>query len=156
MYALKTSTPEDIKKIFDVTEGLENRFFDISRNTKNLNDFLLNVKTKRYTFTRLKRIILDCLLNITSKIEKQIYDIDVLPFIKVLAFKQDNDELLKSVSANTNLVIRINNIEQNQSEFYRELANIEDRANQVYYMLLRKNNAIPNYTPDLLTKSIKI
>ena len=156
MYALKTSTPEDIKKIFDVTEGLENRFFDISRNTKNLNDFLLNVKTKRYTFTRLKRIILDCLLNITSKIEKQIYDIDVLPFIKVLAFKQDNDELLKSVSANTNLVIRINNIEQNQSEFYRELANIEDRANQVYYMHLRKNNAIPNYTPDLLTKSIKI
>ena len=79
-----------------------------------------------------------------------------MPFIKVLAFKQDNDELLKSVSANTNLVIRINNIEQNQSEFYRELANIEDRANQVYYMLLRKNNAIPNYTPDLLTKSIKI
>lgn len=156
MYALKTSTPEDIKKIFDVTEGLENRFFEVSRDTKDLNDFLLKVKTKRYTFTRLKRIVLDCLLHINAKIEKQIYDVPVLPFIKVLAFKQDNQELLKSVSANTNLIVRINNIEKDQSEYYKELTNIEDRANQIYYMLLRKNNAIPNYTPDLLTKSIKI
>ncbi len=156
MYALKTSTTDEIKKIFDITEGLENRFIEISRNTKNLNEFLLNVKTKRYTFTRLKRIILDILLNINSSVEKQLYNVDVLPFIKVLAFKQDNQELLKSVSANTNLVIRVNNIEKNQSEYYKELASIEDRANQVYYMLLRKNGAIPNYTPDLLTKSIKL
>ena len=156
MYAIKTSTTEDIKKIFDITEGLENRFFEVSRNTKDLNEFLLKVKTKRYTFTRLKRIILDILLKINAKTEKQIYEIDKLPFIKVLAFKQENNELLKSVSANTNLVVRINNVEQEQSDFYKELANIEDRANQVYYMLLRKHNAIPNYTPDLLTKSIKI
>lgn len=156
LFKLKTSSPEDIKKIFDVTEGLENRFCEVSKNTKDLNEFLLNVKTKRYTFTRIKRIILDCLLNISSKIEKQIYDENVLPFIKVLAFKQDNEQLLKYVSANTNLVIRVNNVEQNQSEYYKELANIEDRANQVYSMLLRKNKAIPNYTPDLLTKSIKI
>lgn len=156
MYKLKMSTPEEIKKVFDVTEGLENRFHDISRDTKNFNELLLQVKTKRYTFTRIKRIILGNLLQINSKAVKSIYDLDILPFIKVLAFKNDREELLKSVSANTNLIIRVNNIENEQSEIYKELANIEDRANQVYYMLLRKNESIPKYTPDLLTKSIKI
>ena len=147
---------EDIKKVFDVSEGLENRFYEVSRNTKTLSDFLLSVKTKRYTFTRIKRIILGNLLNINAKLVKTIYDLQVLPFIKVLAFKNDNEELLKSVSANTNLIIRVNNVEKEQSDIYKELANLEDRANQVYSMLLRKNKAIPNYSPDLLTKSIKI
>ncbi len=156
MYKLKMSTAKEIKEVFDVTEGLENRFHDMSKNTKSLNELLLNVKTKRYTFTRLKRIILGNLLQINSKAVKSIYDLDILPFIKVLAFKDDRQELLKSVSANTNLIIRVNNVESEQSEIYKELANIEDRANQVYYMLLRKNSSIPEYTPDLLTKSIKI
>ena len=156
MYKLKMSTPEEIRKVFDVTEGLENRFYEMSRNTKDLNELLLQVKTKRYTFTRIKRIILGNLLQINAKAVKSIYDLDILPFIKVLAFKDDRQELLKSVSANTNLIIRVNNVESEQSEIYKELANIEDRANQVYYMLLRKNSSIPEYTPDLLTKSIKI
>ena len=156
MYKLKMSTPEEIRKVFDVTEGLENRFYEMSRNTKDLNELLLQVKTKRYTFTRIKRIILGNLLQINAKAVKSIYDLDILPFIKVLAFKDDRQELLKSVSANTNLIIRVNNVESEQNEIYKELANIEDRANQVYYMLLRKNSSIPEYTPDLLTKSIKI
>ncbi len=156
LYALKMASKEDIKKVFDVSEGLENRFYEVSRNTKDLNDLLLQVKTKRYTYTRIKRIVLGNLLKINAKAVKSIYDLKVLPFIKVLAFKNDSNELLKSVSANTNLIIRVNNVEAEQSQIYKELAAIEDRANQVYYMLLRKNNAIPEYTPDLLTKSIKI
>ena len=156
LYSLKMSSKEEIKKVFDVSEGLENRFFELSRNTKDLNDLLLQVKTKRYTYTRIKRIVLGNLLKINAKAVKSICDLKVLPFIKVLAFKNESNELLKSVSANTNLIIRVNNIESEQSEIYKELAAIEDRANQVYYMLLRKNNAIPEYTPDLLTKSIKL
>ena len=156
MYSLKMSSKEDYKKVFDVSEGLENRFYEVSRNTKSLGDFLLQVKTKRYTFTRLKRIVLGNLLKINSKIVKSIYNLDVLHFIKDLSFKNDKEELFKSVSANTNLIIRVNNVEKEQSEIYKELASVEDRANQVFSMLLRKNNAIPEFTPDLLTKSIKI
>lgn len=156
MYALKMSSTDDLKKLFDVTEGLENRFHEVSKNTKDLNEFLLQVKTKRYTFTRIKRIVLGNLLKINAKTVQSIYDLDILPFIKVLAFKNDSEELLKSVSANTNLIIRVNNVDNQPNNLYKELANIEDRANQIYYMLLRKNNSIPEYTPDLLTKSIKL
>lgn len=156
MYALKTTSAETLRKVFDVSEGLENRFIEFSKRTKDLNELLLNVKTKRYTFSRLKRIVLSLLLKINEKTVKEIYKTENLPFIKVLAFKQDNEELLKKVDSTTNLIIRVNNVEKNQSELYKELASIEDRATQVYNLLLTKNKAIPNYTPDLLTKSIKI
>ncbi len=156
MFSLKTSTTKDLKQIFDVNEGLENRIYEVCHNTKDLTDFLINVKTKRYTFSRIKRIVLNRLLNINKSIINEIYKMDKLPFIKVLGFKSENSELLKNCECNTNLIIRVNNVDKDKSKLYKEIANIEDNANQVYYLLLRKNKAIPNYTPDLLTKTIKI
>lgn len=80
---------------------------------------------------------------------------DKLPFIKVLAFNAEKKDLLSTVSANTNLIIRNSNIVKNPNQEYKTLAQIEDRANSVYNMLLRKSKTIPNYAPDLYTQSIK-
>lgn len=156
MYVAKTKTATEIKEVFDVTEGLENRIVEYSKLTKDLNEFLINVKTKRYTYSRLKRIILSMLLNIKAETVMTIHEIDKLPFIKVLAFRGGNNELLKSVEANTNLVIRVNNVEKKKSGLYLDLCNIEDRANQVYNMLLSNQKSIPDYTPDIYTVSNKI
>lgn len=156
MYVAKTKSPAEIKEYFDVTEGLENRIAEYSKLTKDLNEFLINVKTKRYTYARLKRIILSMLLNIKAETVNAIYEIDKLPYIKVLAFRGGNKELLKSVDANTNLVIRVNNVEKKRSGLYLELCQIEDRANQVYNMLLSNQKEIPDYTPDIYTSTDKI
>lgn len=156
MYVAKTKTATEIKEVFDVTEGLENRIVEYSKLTKDLNEFLINVKTKRYTYSRLKRIVLSLLLNIRSETVTSIYEIEKLPFIKVLAFRGGNKELLKSVEANTNLIIRVNNVERKRSGLYLDLCNIEDRANQVYNMLLSNQKSIPEYTPDIYTVSNKI
>ena len=156
MYVAKTKTANEIKEVFDVTEGLENRIVEYSKLTKDLNEFLVDVKTKRYTYSRLKRIMLGLLLNIKAETVTSIYDIEKLPFIKVLAFRGGNKELLKSVEANTNLVIRVNNVEKKRSGLYLDLCNLEDRANQVYNMLLSNQKSIPDYTPDIYTVSNKI
>ena len=63
---------------------------------------------------------------------------------------------MKAVEANTNLVIRVNNVEKKKSGLYLELCNIEDRANQVYNMLLPNQKSIPDYTPDIYTVTTKI
>ena len=156
MYVAKTKTPQEVKEYFDVTEGLENRICEYSKLTKDLNEFLINVKTKRYTYARLKRIMLNMLLNIKTETIQAIYEIDKLPYIKVLAFRGGNKALLKSVEANTNLVIRVNNVEKKRSGLYLDLCQLEDRANQVYNMLLENQAAIPDYTPDIYTTTDKI
>lgn len=156
LFCVKTKTKEEIKKVYDVAEGLENRLKSSATTIKDLNELLFNVKTKRYTYTRLKRIITHLTLGITADTVKQIYKVDKLPFIKVLAFKADRPELLREVSANTNIIIRNSNVVKNPSEYYSNLAEIEDRANATYNLLLKKSKVVPSYAPDLLTKSIKM
>lgn len=154
-FVLKTSTAEDIKNIYDVSEGIENRFVEMSQKYKEFEDILLAVKSKRYTFTRLKRIVLRLLLKIDKDIVTEIYKMDKLPFIKVLAFNAGKQDLLASVSANTNIVIRNSNVVKKPTDIYKKLANIEDRANAVYNMLLRKTKEIPKFAPDLYAQTIK-
>ncbi len=154
-YVVKTSSENDIKNIYDVSEGIENRFIASAKKFKDFNELLLDVKTKRYTYTRLKRIVLRLLLKIDKEIISEIYKIDKLPFIKVLAFNAGKKELLSNISADTNIIIRNSNVVKKPSAEYKTLADIEDRANAVFNLLLRKNKTIPNYSPDLYTQSIK-
>ncbi len=156
MYVMKTRTAEEIANVYDVTEGLENRFVECCKNIKDLNELLLEVKSKRYTYTRLKRIVLRLLLGINRDVIEQIYKIDKLPYIKVLGFKSTNEQLLSEVNANTNLIIRNSNVVEKPSKLYKELANIEDKGNIVYNLLLKGSKTTPQYSPDLLTKTIKL
>lgn len=156
LFCVKTKSKEEIKNIYDVSEGLENRLKNCSTTIKDLNELLFNVKTKRYTYTRLKRIITHLTLGITADTVKEIYKIEKLPFIKVLAFRADRPELLREVSANTNIIIRNSNVVKNPTQLYSNLAEIEDRANATYNLLLKKSKSVPSYAPDLMTKSIKI
>lgn len=156
MYKMKTSSAEQIRELYDVNEGLENRFVESARDIKDLNSLLLDVKSKRYTYTRLKRIVLRQLLDIKKDTIEKIYTVNKLPYIKVLGFKSDREDLLREVDADTNLIIRNNNIVGNPSAYYKDLTNIEDRANAVYNLLLKKSKEVPKYSPDLLTKTIKL
>lgn len=154
LYVLKTMQAHEMQNIYDVTEGLENSFIDSARKFKDLQELLLDVKSKRYTYTRLRRIVLRMVLKIEKDIIAKLYNMDTLPFIKVLAFKSERKELLRAISANTTLIIRNNNIDKNPSKEYATLALIEDNANAFYNLLLKKNKSIPNYAPDLYTKTI--
>ena len=154
-YVVKTSSADDIKNIYDVSEGIQNRFIESAKKFKDFNELLLDVKTKRYTYTRLKRIVLRLLLKINKDIVSQIYKMDKLPFIKVLAFNANKKELLSNINADTNLIIRNSNVVKKPSQEYLVLAEIEDRANAVYNMLLKSTDKIPSYAPDLYTQTVK-
>lgn len=155
LFSIKVKNLDEIRNTFDVTEGLENRLKQASNTTKDINELLFNVKSKRYTYTRIKRIILRLLLGIEKDTISKIYTTDKLPFIKVLAFKADRIELLNNISANTDLIIRNSNVVKNPDAYYKKLATIEDVANSTYNLLLKKSKVVPSFAPDLLTKSIK-
>ena len=154
MYVIKTKPLKEMAQIYDMTEGLENRFKEKANKIKDLTTLLLEVKSKRYTYTRLKRIVAKLVLGINKNCVEKLYEIDKLPFIKVLGFSNNNSKLLNELNCNTNLIIRNSNVVEKPSKLYTELAQIEDNANAVYNQLLTKTSIIADYTPDLLTKTI--
>ncbi|SEN63999.1 Predicted nucleotidyltransferase [Amphibacillus marinus] len=66
-YRLLTDTLEQLSMINGMTEGLEYRLKKQINQSKNFNDFLSNVLTKRYTKARLQRLFLHVLLNLTTE-----------------------------------------------------------------------------------------
>ncbi|MGN1123094.1 MAG: nucleotidyltransferase family protein, partial [Eubacterium sp.] len=75
---LRTMSREDFSKIEDVTEGLENRIYEAVKSSLSLDELYDSIKTKRYTHSRIRRIILKAYLGIT---EDYIFD---APYIRIL------------------------------------------------------------------------
>ncbi len=100
LYKLRTMTVEDFKCIPDVSEGLEYRFMESVRNSVSVNEILEKVKTKRYTHSRLRRIVLCALLGITKQDAQAS-----LPYIRVLGFNEKGAGILKQAKKTATLPI---------------------------------------------------
>ncbi len=96
LYRLRTMSIEDILNLPDVSEGLENKIKKASNSCNNLANLTSLVKSKRYTMTRINRILLYALLNITKKDIEDSYKVS--PYLRILGVNQKGKELLSKIS----------------------------------------------------------
>ena len=61
-----TTPAEQLEKISDCTEGLENRIKALSKDNRTVDALVEKASTKRYPATRIRRILLSNLLGITD------------------------------------------------------------------------------------------
>ena len=66
-----TKSLSELREIYMMTEGLEYRLKDKIKTSHSYSDFISQVKTKRYTWTRLSRLMIAILMNITNKIMEE-------------------------------------------------------------------------------------
>ncbi|MDI3310242.1 MAG: nucleotidyltransferase [Thermoanaerobacterium sp.] len=100
VYRLRNDT--SVKDVFDVTEGLENRIKKASSLCNNLSDIISYVKTKRYTESRIRRIMMHVLLNINSSIYLKF---DGPNYIRILGATKKGLELLKEIKNKASIPI---------------------------------------------------
>ena len=93
-YKLRTTSAEEIHDIQEVTEGLENRILRAIDNEFFMNDIIEYIKTKRYTRTKIQRILVHILLDIRTKEVDYFLSQNHLPYIRVLGFQKDNADIL--------------------------------------------------------------
>ena len=104
IYNLRKMSIQEIAELPDVSEGLENAIKNAANSCNSVVEFLNIVKSKRYTNTRLQRILLYALLGITKK------DMDLskktIPYIRVLGFNDKGKYLMSEIAkANPKLEI---------------------------------------------------
>ncbi len=98
----KQSTKE-MAKISDCTEGLENRIKAFSKDNQDLETLVEKVSTKRYTKTRVRRILTANLLGI-DKFDLQDFLEEKL-YAKVLAVKEESKELISLLVTNSSIPV---------------------------------------------------
>ena len=95
IYILRKLSIEEIANIPDVTEGLENLIKEAANSCNNIQEFINIVKSKRYTQTRIQRILVYALLGITKKDMINLNKTN--PYIRVLGFNSKGRDLLSAI-----------------------------------------------------------
>ena len=103
-YSLALKSKNELKQILDCTEGLENRIKSLLKDNLTKQELLENLCTKRYTSTRLSRIMLSSMLNITENFIRKCLNETL--YLKVLAINKNSLSLLSTLSKNTPFLFR--------------------------------------------------
>ena len=90
-------TAETLSEIADVKEGIENRILRLAKECADLPALVKAVSTKRYTESRVRRIVVNALLGVDKSTFE--YAIDEPSYYKVLAVKKDRTDILSTLSS---------------------------------------------------------
>lgn len=145
-YKIISSDKNYLKTIYDITEGLENKIYDNACKHKTLDDFIMSIKSKRYTYSRIRRILLNILLDITTA------DIDYLKendnnYIKALAFNFNGKKILNHAKENNTAIItkfsdyKRNGIDVKNSKVF-EMTN---KSSNIYYLPFKNRENFYNF-----------
>ncbi len=104
-YEIINKSTNELKEIFMVDEGLENKIKDVYK-YNSLKDFISSLVSKRYTETRIKRMLAYVLFNIKKDDINKIYE-DNIDYIRVLGFNKNGKEYLNSLKKNINIYTNI-------------------------------------------------
>lgn len=93
-YRLQTATLPELRTIDQMSEGLEYRLVKAAQIAGNFDAFLRAVKSKRYTYARLRRLALATVLNMT---QAEVTAARMRPIAHVLGFTTAGQEFLHSI-----------------------------------------------------------
>jgi len=103
-YLLRTHPKEWLAEKYDVTEGLENRIYEIAQTAESVEDMLKKIKTKRYTWTRLQRILSYVMLGYTKSLAHDFDQTGPL-YIRILGLSDKGRRILKPIKKKGHLPV---------------------------------------------------
>jgi predicted nucleotidyltransferase len=146
IYRLRTINAKELSNIPDVVEGLENLIIEEANKTNDIIELVNNVKSKRYTQSRIQRILINVMLGITKK------DIElskkVKPYIRVLGVTEKAKELLSEMDGNVITSVKKYEDEKinTKAQFMLE---IDKKASNIY-SIISKEKSNKDYTEKLI------
>ena len=158
LYKLRNMTVNQIANLPDVNEGLEYLIKDISNKTNNLIELINGIKSKRYTQTRIQRILLYALLGITK--EDMDMSKKVNPYIRVLGCSEKGKLLLSQINSKAKVITSLKKYESankikllsgRKNKMLARMLEIDKIATDIYTLGYKKDSkAGLDYTRGLI------
>lgn len=100
------SNQEKLEEIFEINEGLENILLKSCQNSSSLDEIIMRIKSKRYTYAKIQRILFNVLLDVRkTDIERIKAHNFKVPYARILAFTENGRRLIKNIKENSDLQI---------------------------------------------------
>ena len=91
-----------LRKIYGMNEGLENKLIQAAHSAQSLDEFIDFAVSRRYTRTRIQRLLLHLLTGLT---EEQVKNFDETHYARILAFNQRGRELIKEIKKSSQIPV---------------------------------------------------
>lgn len=122
----KIISETDLNKYLDVDEGLSTRIKEQIYKSNNLEELIQNIKTKRYTYNKISRMLNHILCSFT----KEENNIKELEYIRILGFDSKGKEYLSKIKKDINIPI----LNKYDTKKYKTLE-IEKRVSDIYSLI---------------------
>ena len=157
IYNLRRMTVSEIAELPDVNEGLEHSLKNAANYSNDITNLINIVKTKRYTVTRIQRILICALLGITKRDVGMAKKAE--PYIRVLGFNEKGKELISRINKQNPKATVITSVKKFQdknnnnknSKIYQRLLDIDIFSTNVYTMACKSESlANLDYTKNMV------
>lgn len=139
----KIISEEDLSIYKTVDEGIENRLKKEIINTNSWQELIEKVKTKRYTYNKINRMLVHILTSFTKEESKKIK----IDYIKILGFNTSGRNYLNQLKKE----IKIPIITSYQKKFSQTL-DLEHRASSIYYLPINQKLILNEYNKKPIIK----
>ena len=154
LYILRKMTVQEIKELPDVTEGLENAIKNAADSCNNIIDLVNMIKSKRYTQTRIQRILVYALLGINKKMMEASKK--TVPYTRILGYTEKGKRLISEImqrNPKLNLVTSVKKfLDENKSKTLKDMLQTDIYATNVYTLGYERDSwANLDYTNKIIT-----
>ncbi|ERI92873.1 hypothetical protein HMPREF1982_02031 [Clostridiales bacterium oral taxon 876 str. F0540] len=98
------TSENNIKNIPDASEGIYNKIFKVINTAENYTDLISNIKSKRYTYTRISRILSQYFIGFELFNTKELRN-NPCPYARVLGFNDTGIKMLKYIKGNSSIPV---------------------------------------------------
>jgi len=138
--ALRTTPKERLSQIYEISEGLENRIQEAANLSGSMAELTRSIKSKRYSSTRINRLLLYILLHIESK---QMLGFDQVgpQYLHILGFSTKGRKILQEIKNKSSLRVLNRGSEVKAASHdiddprVRGMLNLDVRATDIYTLL---------------------
>ena len=116
----------DINKYQTVDEGIENRILKVINNCNSTKELIEHIKTKRYTYNKISRMLIHILCSFTKEEAKNNMEIK---YIHVLGFTQSGQAYLNKIKKIINVPIITT------TKYYDDLLTLQKRVDSIYDLI---------------------
>ena len=147
----KIINTEDLHNIYEIKEGLNNKIASQVYKHENIDDLIMSLKSKRYTYSKLRRSLLNILLDIKTVDINKILSTN-FDYIKVLSFNNAGRKVIKYAKTNGTKVINRYSDYKKYNLNTRELPifNITNKSSNIYYLPLDNRKLNSEYTENAI------
>ncbi|MFJ7825061.1 nucleotidyltransferase [Psychrobacillus sp. NPDC096623] len=128
------SSPEKLAQIAEITEGMENAIWKAARTHTSFQSFMKQIKSKRFTWTRIQRMLTHIYTDFTWS---QLREIDAPTYIRPLAMNKKGQAYLQSIKKDLQLPL-ISRVAASKKDKQLQL---DIKAADLYYLGLQTSSS---------------